>query len=426
MKDIPEAFIHYLWKYRLIRAGVCTGSGDMVTVIHPGTHNSNAGPDFLCARVRIGDTLWVGNVEIHVKASDWQRHRHHRDESYNSVILHVVAENDCTVRTASGNVLQTLEIGEAFDRKLLSRYRDISQNLLWVACENMIGSVKRVHISSKIHALAIGRLYEKAEVIREELVQTNMDWEECCYRTLARQFGAKLNRQPFEMLARSLPASVIRKYSHSLFQLESLFFGQSGLLNKRLYGEYPRNLKKEHAYLALKHGLAPMPGYLWKFMRLRPAAFPTIRLAQMAELYSRAPVLQNILEAKDLTSLYKYFSLEASPYWTDHFLFDRKSIAGKKRLGRQSIQVILINAAIPLVCLYGQEMNRQDLCTRAVDLLESLPPEDNAIIRKWHSIGVTASNSLETQGLLQLKKCMCDNKACLECAIGHQILQQQL
>ena len=228
------------------------------------------------------------------------------------------------------------------------------------------------------------------------------------------------------MLSKTLPVKVLMKYHGDLFRLESLLWGQSGLLNNRRNGKYPHSLKMEHSFLAGKHGLAPMPGYLWKFMRMRPAAFPSLRIAQLAALYhKKQSIFQEIIERESIHSLFELFDLKASAYWDSHYIINKKSKVSAKKFGRQSIQLLLINAVIPLIHLYGQEMNKPVLCKRALSFLEMLPPEKNAIIKKWSSIGVQATNSLETQGLLQLKKQACDNKLCLECSIGHQLLKQQ-
>jgi len=422
---LPEEFLHYLWKHKLLSNNLSTIHGESIHIVDPGLHNMDSGPDFLCSRIRIGETLWIGNVEIHVRASDWFRHNHQRDEAYGNVIMHVVADNDRIVKNMSGRELQTLCISGAFDPTLLDRYRNIMQNMSWVPCQGMIQNLEAIHVTARIHAEAVQRLYDKASLIRKELLLLKTDWEECCYRILSAQFGVRINTSSFEMLARTLPVRVLMKHHRDLFQLESLFFGQSGLLHSGLRGKYPTSLKKEHAYLSGKYSLKPMPGYLWKFMRLRPAAFPSLRIAQLAALYHKhLSIFQEIIERKDISSLIELFELTASTYWDKHFIFGKESKASKKRFGRQSIYLLLINAIIPLLHLYGQEMNKPELCQRAISFLEELPPENNAVIKRWASLGIKANNSLESQGLLQLKRQLCDNKECLNCSIGHQLLKR--
>lgn len=422
--NIPEAFFHHIWRHKLLKNGLKTIHGEPISILHTGNYNTDSGPDFLCAKIRIGNTLWVGNVEIHVNASDWYKHSHHKDGAYGNVILHVVARHDKPVKDLSGRELQTLCVSDKYDQRLLLRYKEISQNLLWVPCQKMIHDVALIHITSMINAEAVRRLHDKSELIKEELILLKMDWEECCYRIISRQFGAKVNTSSFEMLTRTLPVKVLMKHQGDLFRIEALLFGQSGLLNMRVRGRYPQSLKKEHAFLAGKYGLKPMPGYLWKFMRIRPAAFPGLRIAQLAALYSKhQSIFQQIIERKEIISLSELFSLSSSEYWDTHFIFDRISKKSKKKFGKQSMHLLLINAIIPMIHLYGQEMNKPELCVRALSFMESLPAENNALIRRWDSMGIKAANSLESQGLLQLKKNLCDLKRCLDCSIGHQILK---
>jgi hypothetical protein len=251
-----------------------------------------------------------------------------------------------------------------------------------------------------------------------------MDWEECCFRLIVRQFGARINVDPFEMLAKTISVRTLMKYHRRLFQIEALLFGQSGLLNTRLLESYPLALKKEYAYLSHKHRIKHMPGYLWNFLRLRPASFPTIRIAHLARIYEQhQAVFQEILEKKDIHSLISFFDVEASEYWDSHYLFGKKGKTKKKKFGKQGIQLLLINAIIPLIHFYGMELGKQELCDRAITFLEALPPENNAVIRRWRSAGIEAANSLETQGLIQLRNTRCEHKLCLDCNIAYQILK---
>jgi hypothetical protein len=425
LKNVPESFFHFLWKFRLLKPGLTTYQGQSLQILHPGIHNQDAGPDFQCARIRLDNTAWAGNVEIHLRASDWYRHGHQRDESYRNVILHVVAERDCMVKDLNGHEMNTLCIDGCFDPELIMRYREIIGNLLWIPCMNLLKKSLPLIQLSMVNSMGIDRLKEKTAVVTETFASCNNDWEECCYRLISKQFGARINTMPFEMLARSLPVKLLKKYHHESLQAEALLFGQSGLLKRRLRGEYPRKLKKEHAYLAQKHSLAPMPGYLWNFLRLRPAGFPTLRIALLAALYTKyQSVFQEIITAASIQELSGIFSLTASAYWDEHYVFDKKSKPLKKKFGELGIQLLLINAIIPLIYAYGMQSGQNVFLNRAVGFLESLPPENNAITRRWQQAGIKASNSLESQGLLQLKKVMCDQKRCLDCSIGYQILKQ--
>ncbi|HSG68505.1 MAG TPA: DUF2851 family protein [Bacteroidales bacterium] len=421
---IPESFFHFIWKYQLLSQGLFTTEKEPLTILSPGSHNHDAGPDFLLARIRIGSTIWVGNIEIHVKASDWYRHGHHQDPAYNNVVLHVVEDDNMPCSNEAGRRLPVLSIAGKFNERLLDRYREISNNLHWVPCMHLLDEVKDIHKLATIHAHAVGRLKKKAGEVDLELRLSAMDWDECCYRLIAKQFGSRVNVNNFEMLARSVPARVLMKYHNDLFRLESILFGQSGLIGSHLREKYPRELRKEHSFLAALHRLSPMPGYLWNFLRLRPASFPTIRIAHLARLYAtHQRLFQSIIECRRVRELESIFSICASNYWNDHYLFGKKSKPQSKCFGKQGIHLLLINSIIPMIYHYGDIMHRQDLCDRAVSFLEQLPAEDNAVIRRWKALGSDPGNSLETQGLLELKKSACDIKACLNCSIGLQILK---
>lgn len=425
LSKLPEAFFHYLWKHKSLNPLLQTVEGSRLQILNPGIHNQDGGPDFLLARIRIDDTLWVGNVELHVKGSDWYHHKHHLDESYNNVILHVVGVHDKTAHDQSGLALNTLCLDGAFNPNLIERFESISRNLLWVPCMNLIKDVESIILLQSLHSRAVERLAIKAERIKQELQTSNNDWEECCYRLISKQFGSKVNISSFEVLCQGLPARILMKHHDNIFQLEALLFGQSGLLHSRLRESYPVELKKEYRYLSAKYKLSPMPGYLWKFLRIRPAGFPTLRIAQLASLYcKRQKVFQEIIEQENIHDLMDFFDLHSSLYWDTHYIFGKKSKKKLKRFGKQSIQLLLINAMIPLLHLYGEQMNKPHLCDRAIAFLEDLPSEQNAIVRRWDEIGVRVWNALESQGLIQLKSAYCDKKRCLECPVGHHLLKQ--
>ncbi len=424
-KLLPEAFYHFLWKYRLLDPRLRTEQGEPVIILHTGLHNTDAGPDFLMARVRIGSTLWVGNIEIHTRASDWYRHRHNLDEAYNNVVLHVVAiaDSDCTTR--SGRLLPALCIEGSYQESYAGRYLALAGNLNWVPCENMLDQVGSIHKLSCIQSCAGERLERKAGEVKLILQSCGNDWDECCYRLIAKQFGAKVNVSNFEMLTAALPSRILMKYHGDVFSLEALLFGQSGLLGQRLTEAYPRKLKNEYCYLAAKHKLTPMPGYLWNFLRLRPANFPTLRIAQLASLYgSHQRIFMSIIESSGITSLQELFRVCGSDYWDRHFMFNKKSGLSKKCMGREGIHSMLVNAVIPMLFHYGEAMGKPAYCKRALAFLEELVPERNAIITRWKHTGLIPANSLETQGLLELKSAYCDQRRCLDCRIGLQILKK--
>jgi hypothetical protein len=290
----------------------------------------------------------------------------------------------------------------------------------------MLKDVHQLRIRSQVHAMGVERLLKRVEEFRNELKNLNNDWEELCFRLIARQFGSKVNTEAFEMLARSVPVRILMAHQKEPFQLEAILFGQSGLLQSRWRKQYVREMRKEHKYQAAKYRLTPMPAYVWKFLRLRPASFPTLRISQLAALYhKRQSIFTEIIESNEIDRLLKLFDLKASAYWDTHYTFGKKSAGKSKYFGKESKYLLMINAIIPLLHLYGQEANKPGLCDRAVTFLEDLPPENNAIIRRWSEIGVSSDNSLESQGLLQLKKKLCDHKHCLDCSIGHHLLNRR-
>jgi len=420
---MKEEFLHFIWKHRLYQARQQkTIVGEPVEILQPGIHNLHAGPDFSEARIRIGDTLWVGSVEIHQKSSDWNRHGHYEDPAYNNVILHVVAEHDGTVKNALDAELPTLVLKWA--DTIEKNYQELTESKDWVACASRLFRIDPFRVKFFLNSVMIERLKEKTGVVDELLQETNGDWGETFYRMLARGFGFKENAQPFEMVARSLPQKILSHHHDSLMQTEALLFGQAGLLGEELFADnYYLQLRKEYRFLAGKYSLRPIEGHLWKFMRMRPVNFPTVRLAQFARLiYNSQGLLGKLLEAKNMDEIRGWFQVVASPYWDTHYHFNRESARRKKKLGEQALRLLVINVVVPFYFLYGEHQNKLYLKDRALQLLEALPAEDNMVIRKWTVAGIEAENALESQALLHLKSRYCELKRCLSCGIGHKII----
>ncbi|GET26759.1 DUF2851 family protein [Prolixibacter sp. NT017] len=420
---MKEEFLHFIWKHRLYQTRQQkTIGGEPVEILQPGIHNLHAGPDFSEARIRIGDTLWVGSVEIHQKSSDWNRHGHQEDPAYNNVILHVVAEHDEPVKNALDAELPTfvLKWADTIERN----YQELTESKDWVACASRLFRIDPFRVKFFLNSVMIERLKEKTGVVDELLQDTNGDWGETFYRMLARGFGFKVNAQPFEMVVRSLPQKVLAHHHDSLMQTEALLFGQAGLLGEELFADnYYLQLRKEYRFLAGKYSLRPIEGHLWKFMRMRPVNFPTIRLAQFARLiYNSQGLLGKLLEAKNMDEIRGWFQVVASPYWDTHYHFNRESPRRKKKLGEQALRLLVINVIVPFYFLYGEHQNKLYLKNRALQLLEDLPAEDNMVIRKWTVSGIEADNALESQALLHLKSRYCELKRCLSCGIGHKII----
>ena len=420
---MKEEFLQFIWKQGLfIKNDLKTMDGKLVEIISPGQTNSDSGPDFFNARVRIGETIWAGNVEIHQKSSHWYQHRHDTDAAYNNVILHVVEQHDKPVQVKN-HELPTLEI--RYPAEILENYEQLLKSKRWVPCEEKLPDVDPFILRFWYSSLMIERLQSKTGDILTILEQNKNNWNETFYQLLSRNFGMKTNALPFEMLAKSLPLNVLSKHKNNLFQLEALLFGQSGLLNATLLGDdYFLSLRKEYSYLYKKYGLSGIESYLWKFMRLRPINFPTIRIAQLATLIHHSSALfSRILETENPNELRKLFDVSASEYWNTHYSFNKISKDNHtKTLGDTAFNNLVINTIVPMLFVYGDQHLDQTMKDRALQLLEKLAPESNQIIRKWNEMGIDCRSAFETQALLQLKNSYCANKKCLNCQLGAKII----
>jgi len=420
---MKEEYLHFIWKNKLFQdESLFTEEGEIVQIVHPGRHNTNAGPDFFDARIRIGETLWAGNIEIHQKASDWNKHGHQNDPVYRNTILHVVAINDIQVFNDLGSGVPVLVI--KWPKWIEDNYEILIKSHDWIGCASLLYQVDPFRIKFFLNGVMIERLKQKIETISNVLSQTKEDWGETFYCMLARSFGLKENALPFEMVARSLPQAVLARHHDSLFQIEALLFGQAGLLGEELFGdEYYLKLRKEYRFLAVKYDLKPIAGHLWKFMRMHPGNFPTIRLAQFAMLIHHSKGLFSaVIEANNLEDLKLLFTVTASEYWDNHYSFNKPSICRKKVFGDQFFKLIVINVVVPFYFLFGESQNKLILKDRALDILEQMPAENNSAINRWAGAGIVAANALESQALLQLQHNYCEPRKCLDCTIGHKII----
>jgi len=423
---MKEEFLHFIWKHQLCqKESLFTTEGDSLQISQPGFHNTHAGPDFFDARIRIGDTRWAGNIEIHQKASDWNKHGHQHDPVYRNTILHVVAESDVQVYNDLGSIVPVLVI--KWPQWIENNYETLIKSHDWISCASLLYQVDPFRIRFFLNGIVVERLKQKIDTISNVLAETKEDWGETFYFMLARNFGLRENALPFEMVARSLPQSVLARHHDSLFQIEALFFGQAGLLGDELFGdEYYIELRKEYRFLAVKYGLKPIAGHIWKFMRMHPGNFPTIRMAQFAALvhHSRG-LFTSVIEANNLEDLQQLFTITASEYWDTHYSFNKPSVNKKKAFGDQIFRLIVINVVVPFYFLYGDNQNKLLLKDRALEILEQLPAENNSAINRWASAGIVAANALESQGLLQLQRNYCEPKRCLDCTIGHKIIMHE-
>lgn len=421
---MKESVLHYIWQYKLfVQHNLRTSDGEALEIIDVGKLNSNAGPDFFNAKIRIGKTVWAGNVEIHTCSSDWNKHRHQSDPAYNNVILHVVKQIDVPVFLQDGERVPQLELKYA--ESIEQNYEALLANNKWIACCDKIQQLSDFDINCWKTVLLIERLSRKVHDIELLLGANNNFWEEAFFCLLCRSFGGSVNGDAFYALGKSIPWLVIQKYRHNLFQLEALLFGQSGLLAKARSGDaYADSLKQEYLFLEQKYGLQMISPDLWRLLRLRPDNFPQIRIAQLASLLHRHNSLfSKITDATNLASLIGLFSaVEPSSYWKSHYLFGVESKEKTKELGINSIYQLLINAVIPMIYCCADYKNNQERKETAISLLENLPPENNYITRKWNELGLKINTAADSQSFIHLYKHYCEEKKCLRCNIGYKLL----
>lgn len=422
---MQEALLHYIWQYRQYSTlGLKTQCGQSLSVLKVGMHNSDAGPDFENARIRLGSMEWVGQVEIHIKSSDWLKHHHQKDAAYNNVILHVVWEDDLPIVNQSGEEMPTLELAPLVDREMLDSYRLLMNSRLWIPCQSRIHEVGEEHLSSFLERLLIERMEEKSITLKGVLYLNNMDWEETFYQFFCKSLGMKINAEPMFQLACQLPQKLLAKHRRDSLQLEALLFGVAGFLEEAK-DDYSFQLRKEFQFLKHKYQLGVMQRSSWKFLRLRPAAFPTLRIAQLAQLMrNNTHLFSRILEADSIKALEKLLQVQVSGYWETHYQFSKKSVKRKKRFGKELIRSIIVNTVIPFLFLYSKEKGLERFQTKALLFLKMLSAERNAIIRQFHKFGIYAENAGQTQALLQLKNNYCVKKKCLKCVVGMQLLNR--
>ena len=422
---MTEEFLQYVWKLKLFNTlNLFTTSGEPLQIIHSGTHNTDSGPDFFNARLNINNVQWAGNVEIHTHSRNWKKHNHQHDKAYDNIILHVVYKDDSPLYHSSGEKIPTLELKDKIATKLYEQYINFNESTDWIPCEKQMHKVFPFTIHNTIDNLIIERLERKTIAISQGLSINNNNWEETFYQHLARNFGFKTNAQPFEMLAKSLPHTILAKHKNNLLQIEAMLFGQAGLLENHFNDNYLRTLQNEYIFLKQKYQLKAIEPHLWKFLRLRPINFPTIRIAQFAGLIFRSlSLFSKIISYPNLDEIKQLFYTDVSNYWHSHYLFEKESKFQKKHIGEQAIDTIIINTIIPFLFIYEKKKNNEEYTNRALQFLEQLPGEQNSIINQWNALRVPVKNAYSTQALLQLKSEYCDKKRCLQCSIGNELLK---
>ena len=391
---MTEEFLHFVWQFGLFERNKLKAlTGEEIDIISTGLHNSDAGPDFFNARIRINGIEWAGNVEIHLRSSDWKKHGHTKDKAYNNVILHVVEEYDADVLINEITIVPTIKLD--YNKLVLENYKNIYGSTNNIACSRHIQNVDKDIFRLFFSSLAIERLEQKTFNIKQDLIKTNNNWEEVFYTNIARNFGFRVNSQPFAMLAESIPLKDLAKQKNNLLQIEALLFGQSGLIPKNAEHPYIKSLNSEYIFLKTKFSLTSLQSSIWKFLRIRPVNFPTIRIAQFAALiFNSSALFSKIIEQRNLESLIKLFSVKASKYWDTHYAFEKPSKEEEKTLGKESIQILIINTIIPFLFLYGKEKGKEEISERALKFLDQLTVENNTIIRQWNSLNIKAKNAI--------------------------------
>lgn len=421
-----EDLLQFIWESRLFEHhALRTTEGQTLEVLKPGRIQANSGPDLEGAQLRIGGQLWAGNVEVHLRSSEWNAHGHQFDPAYENVVLHVVYEHDAEVHTLTGRTLPTVELLPRVSTESIALHLELMRSLAFVPCAKLIGQVDPLRTSAWLERLLIERLERKTAYVEALHRQLGNDPAATLYHMLARAFGLQVNAEPFAMLAHALPLKLLLKYRDNAHRMEALLFGQAGLLQVDHVDEYPRSLQQEYDLLALMHDLRPMPVAAWKFGRMRPVNFPTVRIAQFAQLLMRCDgSFTDLLEQDDVRLLRSELEVLASPYWTDHYQFDRPSTAQAKRLGRVGTDHLIINAIVPALFALGRIQGRNDMRSRAMGLLEQLPPERNHLLDQWADLGLVADSAARGQSLIELKQRYCAERRCLSCAIGNQLLRK--
>ncbi len=409
--NFTEQFLYFIWQFRLFdRRNLSCAGGETLEVINPGTLNKHAGPDFSRAALHIDGTLWIGNVEVHLRSSDWYFHHHQNDDAFESVVLHVVYEHDQEVRRRNDTVVPTLVLEGRFPSDLLERYHAMMMEKNAFPCENQIRLVDQIAIESTLSRLIVERFEHKSADVFSRLDLLKGNWDETFYY----------------FMASSLPQQIFAKHKNSQFQVEALIFGQSGLLNTSLIEEYPKALFLEYGFLRKKYSLQMIDGSTWKFLRMRPQNFPTIRLAQFSALIARSSHLfSKVLELENLKDLYTLFEdLPVNAYWKQHYHFNKAAKRVNLQIGAASIQNLIINTICPLLFSYGKYTDNATLTERVFNFLGDLPAEHNTIIGQYVNAGLKLDNAMMTQSLLQLNKYHCNQKKCLNCGIGIKILNR--
>ncbi len=423
--NISEEFIHYIWRLKNFDLhNLLLTSGESLDILNFGYHNSNAGPDFLNGSVKIGNTTWHGHIEMHINSSDWEKHQHSADEAYQNVILHVVLNHDKTILLGD-QAIPTLELKSRIEKSVYNAFHLLNRNKSWIPCETWMPHINEITKSMTLHKVLAERLTLKAQSILQQLKVQNDNWIEIIYLRLLWSIGLSVNADSFLRLGELVPYQIISKHRDSIDELEGILFGVAGFLQVQEEDEYISKLKAHYKFYQQKYNLLQMRAAEWKFMRMRPSGFPTIRIAQIAKLLSKIDRLDTLLFESDTHIILKEFQLSLNDgFWYNHYRFDGKSKPIKKSIGADKINSIIINAVAPLKYAYGIYQDSDELKSKAVEILDAIACEKNSVVKKWKELNMPIQSAASSQALLHLKKHFCDQKMCLQCSIGHQVFKQ--
>lgn len=422
---MQEDLLQYIWQFQYFNSSeLLTSAGETIQIIYPGSHNRNQGPDFTGAKIKISKTLWAGNVELHINSSDWNLHNHSSDSNFNNIILHVVWNYDASIKDPNGNDLATFELKNRVSKLLLEKYRELMETAHFIPCEGQVRQVNELTLANWKQRLIAERLIAKSEKLLSILGETNFHWEEAFWWLIAANFGLTVNSDFFQRIAKTLPVSILAKHKNRTLQIEALLFGQAGLLNSQFHEKYPLMLQKEYRFYQKKYKLKPIDGELF-FLRMRPANFPSIRLAQLSMLIHESEHLfSKIKEASSLKEVKQMLDVKANDYWHYHYIFDQESDYREKTLGAQMINNIIINTIVPVLFAYGIHLNEQVYKEKAIKWLDELSAEKNSITKGFENLDFSNKTAMDSQALIQLKNKYCNKRLCLHCAIGNALLKR--
>jgi hypothetical protein len=430
---MSESYLHFLYQFQYFdKTNFQTTDNESVEIIKIGRLNADSGADFQDARIFIGNIEWAGSVEIHLKSSEWDIHKHQNDTSYQNVILHLVWEDDKPILRKDGTKIPTITLSDRADKKLLQKYQSMMESKVEMPCQNQFREVDDIKKLSMLDKVLMKRLEDKSLIINQFLKENNTDWEETAYQVLAKNFGFKLNAEPFLSLAKNLPLKILQKHRDNLPQIEALIFGVAGFLQNEkndleTWDEYRLNLRKEFQFLASKYQLQDkiLGQHEWKYLRLRPANFPTVRLAQFARfIHENANLFSVLIHLENVKSFAKILKVKQSDYWIEHYIFGKKSEGKVPTLGNTSVENVVINTVVPLLVSYANQKDNQEYLEKAIRLLEELPAEENNITKHWQSMSLPIKSAFDSQASIEWFNHFCLPKKCLSCNVGVEILRK--